>query len=360
MAAAVRDLCRSDIALLGEGSGHGDGRTMAFKAALVPLLVDRCGFDAILFEGSTYDFLELERRLRSGRPVTRAMVASSVGGLWNRYEEMQPLITWLHQRLVAGRLRIGGIDDQLGSAGAFYSISDMPAELTGLLSGTRAAQCRETFRQRIYGEVGTSPVERAPVMACVADIRGALGTASAGPDRDERLHLLANIERSASRDWVDQAEHMRARDRSMWLNFQWLRKRLPAGSRIIVWGATSHLARSATASGSFGGGDNFGAYIHRERGRRAFFLGFAAASGAYLSGNQVRPRPPAATGSLEAEALGLAKPDSVYLGRAALERLGRRPGGVFSPDPVVTDWAKVIDGLVVFREEQPPRRASPR
>ena len=292
MAAAVRDACRSDVALLGEGSGHGDGRTLAFKAALVPRLVDECGFNAVLFEGSNYDFLELQRRLRRGQPVTRAMVASSIGGIWNRYEEMQPLITWLHQRLVTGRLRLGGIDDQLGSAGAFYSISEMPTELTGLLNGARAGKCRETLRRRIYGE------------------------------------------------------------------YQWLSERLGSDTRSIVWGATVHLSRDATATKLFLGGDNFGAYINRAHGRRAFFLGFAAAGGASLSGTEMRARPDATLRSVEAGALAKASSDSVYVSRRSLQGFGSRSGGLFSPEPVTTNWANVVDGLVVFREERPPVRVA--
>lgn len=329
---------------------------MAFKAALVPRLVDECGFDALLFEGSNYDFLELERRLRKGQPVTRAMVASSIGGLWNRYEEMQPLITWLHQRLVTGRLRLGGIDDQLGSAGAFYSISEMPAELTGLLKGARTAECRETLRRRIYGETGKALAERAALTSCISDIRGAVRAAPGALDRDERLHMLNNIERFASRDWVDESGQMRERDRSMWLNYQWMRERVGTGRRTIVWGATVHLSRDATATKLFRGGDNFGAYVSRAQGRRAFFLGFAAAGGASLAGNEVRTRPDAALSSIEAEALAVAQDDSVYVSRRSLQKLGSRSAGLFSPEPVMTNWANVVDGLVVFRKERPPVR----
>lgn len=356
MAAALRDLCDSEVAALGEGAGHGDGRTLAFKAALVPLLVERCGFDVILFEGSSYDFLELERRQRRGQPVTRAMVSSAVGGLWNRYQEVQPLITFLHERLLSGRLRLGGFDDQLGSAGAFYSNDAMPSELSALLGGTRSDQCREEFRRRIYGEVGTSAAERAPLLACLAEIRGVLAASPAGPERNERLHMVDNLERYAARDWGDEAAHMRERDRSMWLNYQWLRERFGPRRKVILWGATVHLARNATAFPGFAGGGNLGSYLHRAHGRRAFFLGFAAASGSQLWGNQVRQIPAAQPGSLEAEVLGTGVEDAVYVSAARLRRLGRRAGGVFVPEPATTDWSAVIDGLVVFSQERPSTR----
>ena len=349
----VEALCRKDVALLGEAS-HGDGRNMAFKAALVPRLIDQCGFDAVFFEGSSYDFLELERRRGRKEPATRAMLSSAIGGLWNRYVEMQPLITFLHERSVSGRLRLGGIDDQLGSAGAFYSIAAMPAELSALLSGKRGAECRETFRRLIYGETGSSAAERAPLLSCLADVRAAV-EARPSSDRSERLHLLDNIERYASRDWSDPAAASRGRDRSMWLNFQWLRDRLPRGSKIIVWGATAHLSRDATAYKPFSGGGNLGSYVDKAYGKRAFFLGFTAAGGSHRWGwNATRELTPAQPGSLEVEALRRADADEVYLGRSKLTAFGRRAASAFGDEPSIANWAEVIDGLIVFREEYAP------
>ena len=132
MDAAVRDLCPRRIAMLGEAS-HGDGATFAFKAALIRRLVSECGYTAVLFESSHYDFLEFMRRLRAGEEATQAMLASAIGGVWNRYAELTPLITFLFEQARNGRLTLGGLDDQLGSAGAFFSNDEMPARLTALL-----------------------------------------------------------------------------------------------------------------------------------------------------------------------------------------------------------------------------------
>lgn len=359
MEEVVGDLCRRDVALLGEAS-HGDGRALAFKAALVPRLIEQCGFDAVFFEGSSYDFLELERRRGRGEQVSRAMLSSAIGGLWNRYAEMQPLIAFLHERSASGQVRLGGLDDQLGSAGAFYSIAAMPAELSALLPGDREAECRETFRSMIYGKTGASAAERAPLQSCVAEIRAAILGRPESAGRPERMHLLDNIERYAGRDRSDVAAMLRGRDRSMWLNFQWLRERLPRGSKIIVWGATAHLSRNATAHKPFSGGGNLGSYVDKAYGKRAFFLGFTAAGGSHRWGwNAIRPLTPAQPGSLEMEALRAVAGDSVYLGRSELKRLGERSASVFGDDPSVANWARVLDGVVVFREERAPDLAPP-
>lgn len=359
MSAAVRDLCSSDVALIGEGANHGDGRSLAFKSALVQRLVEQCRFDAIVFEGSSYDFLELDRRLRRGDPVTRTMLSSAVGGLWNRNDEIQPLITWMHDSLVAGRLRLGGMDDQLGSAGAFYSIAVMPAELGGLLTNERGDVCKGLMRQLIYSQLGTSPAEQAPLVACLSEIRSAVEAMPESNDRDADLQNLANIDRNVSRQGMEAAAYIEGRSHSMWMNYQWwVANRFPRGTRVIVWGATAHLSRRADSYPPFATTTNFGSYIDRTYGDRAFFLGFSAASGTYMENNQVRNRVQAAQGSLEAVALGASGADLVYVDQGDLQRLGQRPGTVFSPAPVLSRWSEVVDGLIVFREERAPTRNS--
>ena len=360
MSAAVGDLCSSDVALIGEGGNHGDGRSLAFKAALVQRLVEQCHFDAIVFEASSYDFLEIDRRLSQGEPVTRAMLSSAVGGLWNRNDEIQPLITWMHESLVAGRVQLGGMDDQLGSAGAFYSIAGMPTELGGLLASDRGDACKGVMRQLIYGQLGTSPAEQAPLVACLSEIRHAVEAMPEGRDRDTRLQNLANIDRYVSRQGMDSAAYIEGRSHSMWLNYRWwVDNRFPRGSRVIVWGATAHLSRKARSFPPFATTTNFGSYIDRTYGDRAFFLGFGAASGTYMEGGQVRDRPRAAPESLEGVALAGSGADLVYLGQADLQRLGQRSATVFSPVPVVAPWSEIVDGLIVFREERAPTRSPP-
>lgn len=353
-------LCSSDIALLGEGAGHGDARALAFKAALVQHLVERCGFDAVIFEASSYDFLEIDRRLRRGQPVTRAMLSSAIGGLWNGYEEMQPLITWMHEALRAGRLRLGGMDDQLGSAGAFYSISEMPGEMSELLPNPQNRTCRLSFRQFIYGQLGSSEVERAPLLTCLLQVRAALEASPQSEDRMAQLQNVANFERAVARQGTTTERYIEGRDLSMWRNHQWwVAHRFAAGAKVIVWGATAHLSRDATLYPPFATVRNFGSRLSEEYGRSAFFLGFSSASGSFLRGNEVIDRPLSAANSLEVTALSGSASDEVYLDRRALLRLGRLPAAVFSHEAVNATWSDIVDGVIVFREQRVPRRSPP-
>jgi len=361
--AAVRDMCHRDVAMLGEAD-HGDGRTVEFKVALVQALVRRCRFNAVFFEGSHYDFLEFSRLVRTGAPASPDMVSAAIGGLWKFDREMQPLIPFLFAEARAGRIALGGIDDQVGGMGAFFANDGLPRSLSAHLPGAeRRAECGDLIRRRIYSDFGGryGAAEKARIQACLADIGGAL-MRGAGRDRrtrEEALQMVASVDRQIARDQEDFATYPRERDRSMYLNFRWLADRLPRRSKIIVWAATAHVAKDAGATGQFAGGRNFGAYVHEAYGRRAFALGFSALAGTHYWSRQepARAFAAAAPGSLEAEALDGVRGDTAYLGPGGLAALGPVSGGALRfHEPLLLRWSEVLDGVVVFRSERPPAR----
>lgn len=360
-AGALRDLCNKDVALIGESAGHGDGRTLSFKTALVQRLVEACGFDAVFFEASHYDFLAVSRKLRAGEPVSEAMLSSAVGGVWNRDREFAPLVPFLLAKAKSGRLTLGGLDDQLGSAGAFYSLDTMPAELTQALPAKRRADCREALRQRIYYDYPRdrpyAAGERTRLRTCLIEMRqAALAEPAQTPNRAERLQMLASIDHLIARDLTDGPNQLRERGRSMHANFRWLASRLPRRAKIIVWGATVHMAKDAVGTRSFGV-ESLGSHVHRDYGRRAFALGFSAYSGEYRwNGPQNRQLATAPPGSLEARALAGNKAEAAYLGPARLAKFGTVTGAVFNHQFEELNWSTALGGIVIFREERPPSR----
>lgn len=366
MTGAVRDLCNKDVALLGESAGHGDGRTLAFKAALVQRLVDACGFDAVFFEASHYDFLAFSKKLRTGQPASEAMLSSAIGGVWNRDREFAPVVPFLLAKARSGRLVLGGLDDQLGSAGAFYSLYAMPAELTEALPPERRAGCREALRRRIYYDYPRDKPyaagERTNLQTCLAEMTQAAKAQPAETEpaeastRAERLQMLASIDRLIARDLTDDPNQLRERGRSMHANFRWLAGRLPRRAKIIVWGATVHMAKDAVGTRSFGV-ESLSSHVHRAYGKRAFALGFSAYSGTYRwNGPEDRQLVTAPAGSLEARALAGSTADSAYLGPARLAKLGTLTGAAFNHQFEELNWGAALDGIVVFREERPPSR----
>lgn len=321
-----RSLCDKQVAMLGENGFHGDGKTIAFKVALIQRLVSKCHFNAVMFESSHYDFLAIARKVREGKPVTADMISSAIGGIWNHDEEMAPLIPFLLSQLKSGRVALGGLDDQLGSHGAFYSIEQMPTELTAYLQGPRRDECREALRKRIFYDYPAtspySPEDQTRIQQCLRDMKVGIGATGGDPAaRGEFLQMLANIERCVARDMEKGGERNSARDRSMYDNLLWLARRLPGHSKIIVWAANEHVAKDAHSSPVFSGGRNLGSYVYEAYGKRSFALGFSAAGGTFRwSSREARPIPSAPADSLEA--LG----DASRSSRAARRHVGSERG----------------------------------
>lgn len=357
----VHDICPKRVAMLGEAT-HGDGATVAFKAALVRELIDKCHFSAVFFEASHYDFLEFSRRIRAGEPTTPEMISSAVGGLWKFDREFAPLVPYLFAQARAGRVALGGLDDQLGSAGAFYANDAMPSELTSYLDEPRRSECRDIMRKRIYYQF---PIYAAPehdqVASCLADIDAALSQTGKGARAQLHREMMLSMTRVISRELFAQDNYIQQRDRSMYLNFRWLAGHLPARSKIILWGATAHMAKDAAADRHYDGYDgaaNLGSLIRRDYKQQSFALGFSALSGSYRYSRSQPDRAIAVApqDSLEGRALAGARRDTVYLDLPHLKAIGAVPGRLLGDDVVMAAWQRALDGVVVFRQQRPPQR----
>ncbi len=363
LAAATRDLCGQRIVLLGENGSHGDGKTGAFKADLVRNLVAECGFDAVVFEASLYDFTALNRAVRRG-DATPQMLASAMGGLWNQNREVQDLIGFLFAQARDGRVLLAGMDDQLGSRGAFYSLETMPLELAGFLPLGRREDCAVRLKQRIWSrytaEDPYDDASRAALRACLSEIDAVVATARLDDpkDRAEYRGMIAAFGRTLNHDTLGHPGRIHARDRDMARNVEALVDALPADARVVVWTANSHAARDASTHELFGDQSNMGHLLDVRFGTDLFAVGVTAAGGAYrYTVREARPIPAAAPGSLEAAALAGSSAEVVWIGSEALSALPPMVGSAFDhARPVTAEWGRVFDGLVVFRTERPPYR----
>lgn len=361
----AHSLCDKQVAMLGENGFHGDGKTVAFKAALIQRLVSKCHFSAVMFESSHYDFLAITRKMREGETVTADMLSSAIGQIWNRDEELAPLIPFLLTQMKSGNVAVSGLDDQMGIRGAFYSNEQMPTELTSYLRDPRREACHEALRKRIFYDYSAdtpySLDDRTRIRQCLRDIKDMIGkTARVAPKtRDELLQMIANIERSVARDFGTDEERIWGRDRSMYDNFQWLVGQQAGRPKVIIWAANDHIARDANSSPSYtGGGRTLGSYVGEAYGKRAFALGFSAAGGTYRwSSREVRAIPVAPAGSLEALAITGTWRDPTFLNPQRIMALGTLPGALFGHRYLAAPWHDVIDGAVIFRSERPPYRS---
>jgi erythromycin esterase-like protein len=361
--AATQRLCHSQISMVGESATHGDGHTLAFKGALVERLIDQCGFDSVFFEASHYEFVSLDRRLRMRQAVTAGDVSSAVGGLWEFNQEFRPLVSFLLARAQAGRVFLGGIDDQLGERGQDYANKEMVIELTNLLPRQEQQACSVALHKRIYNDyTDASPYSKsdhALIETCLSEINRASAAAKT-IDREgkgERQEMISAAQRWISRDFSSDTEYMVNRDRSMFQNFEWLLKRRKR-HKVIVWAATVHIAKQADPTWGDRTGTNFGSFVHQKYGDRVFSLGFSGLTGTYKEvGREVQGMPAAPPDSVEAQALRDKNSDAIYVGSAQLAAMGVVPGAFFRHSYQTLSWSTFLDGVVIFREEHPPSRA---
>jgi erythromycin esterase-like protein len=362
----VHAACGESVALLGESPVHGFGRTLEFKVAVARRLINECHFRALFIESGTYDFLHIETERASGRPVTRTMVEAAIGGLWAT-AEVDSLIPFLLDRVQSGALVLGGLDDQLGR-GTWAQLG-MPAELAELLEGDVKRRCLATLTRHMLwqypSESPYGPKDKNSILGCLDEMQAGLSNRrSRGKSADEEhAAMIESLKRSLARDFTDDVPGsadanvatFNARDRSMSVNFKWLMSRLAAGSKVIVWAANNHVAKSLSGVPGQERMIPLGSYVREEFGDRAFALGFSALSGSYRMGRQpVRDLSAAVAGSIEARAFADNATDIRYFDVRQLRGFGAIPARPTGTEFRIARWDQVLDGLVVFRSEHPP------
>jgi erythromycin esterase-like protein len=350
---AVRDLCRREIVLLGEDASHGGGRTLEVKTEILKQLTARCGFAAVLFESQFYDLLDHARAIEAGTTSERAL-ADAIGPLWSRARQARPLFAFLHRESLAGRLRVGGIDPQVGGVTGRYARDALGAALASALDPARRAACRDVFdRHNGWRYDEAQPFDDAAqqrLRACSDAVRQAVA-ARGDPPSSEIAAMAAAYAR-----YLDMAQTGDGgmRDLGMFELLQWHRARWPRGTKLVVWCATVHAAKRL--DGIAPPMRPLGAHVHAAFGDRAAVVGFTALAGAFGNpgaAGSPNPLPPADAASLEARTLA----DGVglrYLDRRALKRLGTIAARPINYRKVhAAPWVEVLDALIVLREEQP-------
>ncbi|MBZ4371736.1 erythromycin esterase family protein [Corallococcus sp. AS-1-6] len=367
----VRELCDKRMALLGEESHHGHSRTTAFKVALTRRLVEECQYDAFFIETGTYDFLHLQALLEAGQPVSDDMLATAIGGMWAS-EEMAPLIPFLAGRLRAGTLMVGGTDDQLNRG--TWATKALVGELIPLFNDPRQAECGGELERYLawrYDEAHPYTAETAKVLlGCAQGVESALSRPGA-PATPVQLQMARNLVRNFTRaaaaqvraqaqpnGLLDWNEH-NARERSLFMNLEWLLSQSPRPRKAIVWTATLHAAKDMRGLDT----DDrqripFGSYVRERFGEQAFVLGVSASSGSYSTGASplTHVLAPATPDSLEGQAFLDHAGDTRYLDGRQLRELGPRVARPLNYTVwMKASWETVLDGLLIIREEAPPR-----
>jgi erythromycin esterase-like protein len=367
----VHELCGKSVALLGESPVHGFGKTLEFKVELVRRLVDECHYNALFVESGIYDYISIQKKLKSGQDVTDSMISAAIGGLWAT-KEVQPLIPFLREKVKAGSLTLGGLDDQIG-AGSYASL-EMSSDLVEHLQGDEKSRCLAILQRHMLwqytDDAHYGPADKARIVGCLDQIEAHISQPGENTARwaEEDKTMIDSLRRNFARDFTEddftksdqQVKWGNDRDRSMYLNFQWLLPRLPRHSKVIVWAATVHVAKDLSGVSGWNGGVPLGSYIRHDFGDRAFSLGFSAYSGSYaIVRPPVRQLSVAPETSLEGQSFANRNSDTVYLSRKQLGKFGLVAARPLGTSFKTARWDDVLDGLVVFREERAPEYLKP-
>ncbi len=349
---ATAAACGKNIVVLGEVGTHGDGHAIAFKAALASRLVAQCGFSAVMWESSFYEFDHLNQLVGDGVPITREQVAAAIGGIWNRDAALQPFFDELTRDANRHKIILGGFDDIWDMAGVPYTTDDLPRALAKRLPSPEADTCANAFHDRIYNGYAPGDVPRhQQLISCLDHIRTAVPLS----DRHD-LDLLDSLRRYIDDDLLPQGANGPS-EHSMYLNLRVLIDRLPPQSKVIVWTATIHGGRETSAPDG-APIERMGGYIHDAFGKRSLIIAMGAAGGNYGQAftEKAYPIPLLAAESIEAQSIAGTSAPAVYVTPERLEAFGTAPAGLFFHEPPITrDWSQTVDAAVIFRDEVPAK-----
>jgi erythromycin esterase-like protein len=320
-------LCSKDIVLLGELPSHGEAKTFGLKAAIVQDLVQSCGFDAVLFEAPIYDFIGFQNAVQQ-RTATATQLDNAIGRFWLT-RELGPFRAWLFEQVNRGDLLVGGVDDQV-SITSQYARARLP-ELVH-------AECRATVRRNLewtYNDAQPfNDSEKAGLRTC----------AYSPPANDP---LLRNLHTYVERQTNDKAA--RTRDDVMAENVEWYRSRMPKGSKVIVWTATTHAARTQGDLST----KPLGAFLAESHKARVAAVGFTALRGeSSMAARPAKPLPDLPASSLETRTLS-GDVAWMFLDNKQLQQLGKLPSRLFGR-VTEANWSEHFDGVVVIRDEVAP------
>jgi erythromycin esterase-like protein len=354
----VSGLCDKQIVLLGEERTHSSAATIEAKSAVLRELVETCGFSAVIFESAIYDFLNYQRALDRSE-ANAEQLAGAIGGLWSSTAAFTPLLSFLHEQALVGKLRVGGIDVQLGSATARYAQRELPDDLAGVLSTAKGERCREIIgRHNRWEYTSAAPFDtqqREQLAACIDDIQRQLQLQRDGSDdpKQGQLQIMA----SSYAGYLQMLEQVSgARTQGMFDNLLWYRDQLPVGTRMVIWTATVHAtSRPIAAADPL----PLGARLRKQFGDDVASVGISALGGSFGRSGAVTQLAAAPADSVEALAFGDADGAVAVLDHAALKQAGKRASRVLDYARWHSaEWSTLLDAIVVVREELPTQPAA--
>ncbi len=335
-------VCRKDVVLLGQLPSHGEARGFQIKAGVVERLIERCGFDAVFFEAPVYDFIGLQDAL-ARKTAEPQQLDNAIGRFWLT-RELADFRKSLFERAQRG-LVLAGMDDQV-SMTSHYARRVLPELLRRTLPASSAADCVVTVERNLKWTYDAQhPFDNAEKERLRRCTRNAADSAAARTPAERRM--LESFASYAERQ-ADYAQ-ARARDDVMARNAMWHILQMPRGSKVVIWTATTHAARTRGPLSW----EPVGALLARRWADRVATIGFTAYTGqSSMAGLPSKPLPETPAGSLEASTTD-ARTAWAFLDAKTLRKIGGVPSRLFG-EVMTEDWSKYFDGVVVIRNEVAP------
>lgn len=366
------------IVALGEQT-HGDGATFLAKCRLVKFLHQEMGFDVLAWESGLYECREMDRALADASiPVVEASQRGAFA-IWTLSAQAQPVFRYCRETFKTDRpLEMAGFDHQFSAA------TEPPHWLTGIVEffdaadpGMLPADLRTAFVPLGTGRAFSQHATGADIRELQMQWKRLPPLFESGHEKLVGKHGAAEVEfmRRATDDAIISLECMaqyreskrdvvlredpNLRDRRMGENLIWLANERYKGRKIILWAATMHLVRKASAielpadwGMSYQDVVTMGEVADATLKEQMYIVGFVGhdgRAGLVTMGRYTWPVEPAPAGSLEAMCKATGKQLMFVPLRGQPE--GHWLRGSISARPLgnsdmLTDWSRQLDAFV--------------
>jgi erythromycin esterase len=259
------------ILALGDAT-HGTHEFLAFKRALIPLLVEELGFRTIVFEAPFAEFQRIDDFVQGGDGDLSELLASTDYFFWDT-QEVADVLLWARAQNAAG------IEPRIRIAGADCAHPATTAEIVlELLRREDPALAREV--DRLYGcvtQYGANWLSYNGGPFCTNAVRSVRPILEGRfPDRADILYAARIVEQGEEAF----STGLGNRDAAMAENIDRLLDRHPAG-KIIVWGHNEHFGETEYSLVDPRPVRSVGSYLTERHGQDYFAIGSIAFEGTF-------------------------------------------------------------------------------